>query len=135
MKTLAERFDDKYVTIPETSCWWWIGAQFAHGYGAIASPLERKTLRAHRVSYELHIGPIPDGMVIMHSCDNPSCVNPEHLVAGPQGDNVRDCVAKGRHYESKKTHCKRGHEFTEANTYWKNGGRHRECRACWNERG
>lgn len=56
----------------------------------------RHGMPAHRYAYEQAKGPIPDGMVVMHTCDNRKCVNPEHLIVGTQSDNMRDCVAKGR---------------------------------------
>lgn len=64
------------------------------GYGQIMQ--FGKMLAAHRVSFELHYGPIPLGMFICHSCDNPSCVNPEHLFIGTNKDNQQDAISKGR---------------------------------------
>lgn len=78
----------------EGGCWIWTGGKFRRGYGALWDG--SKTWYAHRLSYELHKGPIPPGAVIMHACDTRSCVNPEHLVAGTQRDNIRDAVTKGR---------------------------------------
>jgi hypothetical protein len=71
--------------------------------------------------------------VICHRCDNPVCVNPDHLFDGSQLENLLDCVRKGRHKGKSQTHCKHGHEFTPENTYlWKN---HRHCRTCMRQRG
>jgi hypothetical protein len=91
----------------------------------------------HRVAWELEHGPIPDGMLILHRCDNPACWAPEHLFLGTQADNVRDMHAKGRHYAApKRSHCAAGHEFTPGNTRITKQG-WQECRACkkvWNRR-
>lgn len=101
-------------------------------YGVIGRRIDGKTrtFKAHRVVYEYLHGPIPDGMVVMHTCDNPPCVRPDHLRLGTQGDNLRDMIAKGRRVtaQEKRTHCPRGHEYTEQNTYVHNNSR--QCRTC-----
>ena len=93
-KTLQERFDDKYTPEPNTGCWLWFGATAGNGYGHIWTGTT--TERAHRVSYELHKGNIPEGLELMHSCDCRHCVNPDHLTPGTRSDNVRDMHGKGR---------------------------------------
>jgi hypothetical protein len=101
-RPLAERFWPKVVK--SDGCWLWVGAKFERGYGCIVAggpringrPAERRHLYAHRVSYELSVGPIPDGLYVCHHCDNPPCVNPSHLFLGTATDNNRDREAKGR---------------------------------------
>lgn len=80
------------------SCWPWTGQLHKDGYGLISTSRPNKRARlAHRVAYEIMIGPIPDGLNVLHSCDNPPCCNAyEHLFLGTQADNVADCIAKGR---------------------------------------
>jgi hypothetical protein len=93
--SLHERFLAK---IKKTDCCWeWIGPKRPNGYGQIQEGgVGSRNISAHRLSYEMHKGPIPDGLVVMHSCDNPSCVNPDHLSVGTYRENTADMIAKGR---------------------------------------
>lgn len=75
-------------------CWEWIAGKGRDGYGSIRS--KGKSVGAHRVSWEIHNGPILGGLLVCHKCDNPPCVNPDHLFLGTQRDNAKDSVAKGR---------------------------------------
>jgi hypothetical protein len=75
-------------------CWQWLGGRFGSGYGLVY--VWGKNLRAHRYSWELHNGPVPDGLRVMHNCDNRLCVNPAHLSLGTDVDNIHDMMAKGR---------------------------------------
>lgn len=95
-RPLSERFFEKVQKTD--NCWIWTAA-LRKGYGSITKPNAGKTsgkLYAHRVSFEIHIGPIPEGMKVLHRCDNPKCVNPSHLFLGTSKDNSLDMVAKGR---------------------------------------
>lgn len=82
---------------------------------------------AHRFAFYITNLYFPE--VVMHKCDNRICVNPHHLEGGTQKENMKDMVARGRHYYASKTHCIHGHEFTEENIYRRKDGT-RECRAC-----
>lgn len=79
---------------PTPTCWLWEGTINSDGYGSFR--LGDRTVKVHRLSYELCYGPIPNSLYIMHKCDNPRCVNPEHLAAGTQKQNMQDAVAKKR---------------------------------------
>lgn len=82
------------MNVTESGCWEWTGPKRKTGYGVIGR--NGKSALTHRVAYELARGPVPAGMCVCHSCDNPACINPAHLWIGTQGDNRRDCAAKGR---------------------------------------
>lgn len=92
--SLSDRFHAAY-TKEENGCWIWRKALSSMGYGAIQLGVG-VTGKAHRISWELANGPIPEGMYVMHSCDTPACVNPDHLSIGTVADNSRDMVARGR---------------------------------------
>ena len=100
MESLLNRFLAKINIDSETGCWLWTAATLPGGYGSIGSEGGRKgkTLRAHRVAWELYRGPIPTGrhVLVLHKCDAPRCVNPDHLFLGHDADNAKDMKAKGR---------------------------------------
>lgn len=124
--------------INERGCWVWQGfVQKSrgmehlwpeYGYGEMAYRGGKK--RVHRLAWSLTRGPIPAGMVAMHTCDNTRCCNPDHVKLGTPKENSRDASIKGRSDRQWQTHCKRGHEFTEANTYYSRGHAGRQCRTC-----
>lgn len=117
----------------ENGCLVWTGAlDGAFGYGRVVISGTRSTANAHRWIYEQTNGPIPPGLVVRHKCDNPPCVDLDHLELGTYADNAHDRDSRGRHAGTKKTHCKHGHEFTPENTYVNKNG-HRLCRACGRE--
>jgi len=90
--TTEERFWEKVDK--SGSCWIWTASTNGRGYGKFR--ISGKYATVHRISYEMHKGPIPAEMVVMHSCDNRLCVNPDHLNVGTHADNVKDKVTKGR---------------------------------------
>lgn len=90
---LKERFERAYK-VEASGCWIWKQAISRNGYGRIG--LNYKNLYAHRVSYELNIGAIPNKLSVLHKCDNRKCVNPEHLFLGTQKDNIQDMIKKQR---------------------------------------
>ena len=114
-------------------CWTWTASCNKWGYGQFR--LNGRCVLAHRAAYVFEHGPIPDGLFVMHLCDNPPCVNPAHLTLGTHTDNMADMKAKGRspRSEVRVTCCPQGHPYDEDNTYMTPDGR-RNCRACSRER-
>lgn len=97
MDAEADRFMGHVTPEPNSGCWLWTGAVADErwSYGMFRTK-QRRTVRAHRRSFELFRGAIPSGKMVLHRCDVPSCVNPEHLFIGDAADNARDMSAKGR---------------------------------------
>lgn len=92
---MAERFWEKVRVRGPDDCWLWT-ASLQKGYGQIGIKGQRAPGKAHRVSWGLHHGPIPEGAEVLHTCDNPPCVNPRHLFLGSQTANLEDMTGKGR---------------------------------------
>ena len=92
---LRQFLADNSMPVPEAGCHIWLGALDADGYGQVG--FRGKNMRAHRVSYLLNVGPLEPGMVIMHRCDTPACINPKHLLQDTSQANTADRDAKGRH--------------------------------------
>lgn len=100
-KTLKQRFEAKYKINPVTGCWDWVASSTrGNGYGEFK--VNGRALSSHRVSYELYVAPITNGLQVLHTCDNRKCVNPNHLFLGTHADNMADKVAKGRQAKGDK---------------------------------
>ncbi len=98
-KPIEDRFWAKVVKGQPGECWGWSGCCNTTGlpYGSLSLPgREAGSVPAHRFSWELHNGPIPRGLMVLHTCDNPPCANPDHLLLGTHADNMADRNAKGR---------------------------------------
>jgi len=125
--------DEKFfscVKYSATGCWNWLGTIGLKGYGQFS--YKGESTRTHRWSYKYFIGPIGK-LHICHHCDNRKCVNPFHLFRGTRSDNMSDCVAKGRHSNTKKKVCIHGHSLSGKNLYITAAGK-RACIACRRKR-
>jgi hypothetical protein len=135
MGNLVQRFFEK-VTFPVTDrgCLEFTGCVNEKGYGLFS--VKNRSRLAHRVSWSLLRGDIPAGMALLHSCDNPRCVNIDHLSIGTRAENNADMIRKGRmragEHQRARTKCAKGHPYDSANTAVDDNG-YRRCRACSSE--
>jgi hypothetical protein len=90
----AKTFDVLFIPEPNSGCWLWIGTTLSNGYGTVC--IDTKNILAHRHSWQVHRGEIPKGLSVLHRCDTPACVNPDHLFLGTHTDNMQDMVRKER---------------------------------------
>ena len=138
MQTLSEKQIKGFWarTAPAANgCIEWQSYRDPKGYGRYHAAGHTTSVGAHRVAFKLATCQDPGALLVCHRCDNPSCVNPEHLFLGTALENNHDCIAKGRSISpvaannAAKTHCQYGHEFNALNTYTYPDGR-RACRQC-----
>jgi len=128
--TVERRFWDKVHPCPNTGCWLWGGAIITSGYGHIGVPKSEfpcGTKRAHRVSYEIHKGKIPENTVLDHLCRVRHCVNPDHLEAVPHRENIRRGFGHAAD-KMRRTECRKGHPYDTVRVY--EDGPHRSCSTC-----
>lgn len=123
---MIDRFISKLKRNGE--CLEWTASTDTSGYGLFK--VKNKLMKAHRFSYQTFVGEIPDGMYVMHKCDNRICVLPSHLQLGTHQDNMDDKVRKGRQNNGRlnNTHCPKGHPYSGENLFYDEGAR--RCRIC-----
>jgi hypothetical protein len=117
IRPLIERFQEKHAVDLDTGCWVWVASAKTRGYGAVTVSHEHGTMLAHRLSYLIHVGRIPDGMELDHLCRNRACVNPEHLEPVTTAENGR----RARPFRQKPTHCPQGHAYAEHGRLYPSG--------------
>lgn len=115
----------------DSGCWHFTGYINKAGYGQIK--IINNVIHAHRASWILHNGHVPSGLLVCHKCDNPKCVNPDHLFLGTHKDNAIDMVIKGRHRMTvygQPEYCERGHRLNEVGFKYYPNKQWRACNAC-----
>lgn len=124
-KPILDRLADKFTVGDD--CWKWTASLNSNGYGQLWDPEVGRARGAHRIVYEMMVGPIPDGLTLDHLCRNRTCVRPDHLEPVTNRENILRGESPSASH-AKKTHCPRGHEYTPENTY--QYARGRQCRTC-----
>lgn len=123
-----QRFEDKYMPEPNSGCWLWIGAIVPSKAGLFRGNFSfgGRPILAHRASYAMHFGSFDPSLHVCHSCDTPSCVNPDHLWLGTHGDNMADMVKKGRTRQARYPEQARqiGRRSGKMNTWMKGRNRY-----------
>lgn len=130
VSSLERRFNALHMPEPNSGCWIWLGADNGKGYGQVAISRSRP-VSAHRASWIVNRGAPLSGLLVLHHCDNRSCVNPDHLYLGTYSDNRRDMLLRGKwkHPYSKRLTCSKGHHYSDYGfTTSKDGAR--VCREC-----
>lgn len=112
-ETIEHMLERKSIRIPWSGCQIWMGCVSSKGYGWVGIFKTNKRMTVHRLSWILKNGSIPDGMHVLHKCDVPSCINPDHLFLGTNNDNVADRVRKGRSGSPKGENCHKARLTTE----------------------
>jgi HNH endonuclease len=135
MKPVSDHEFWARIKVMPNGCWHYTGKPNKGGYCHVR--IRGVVTGAHRHAYRLAKGEIPAGMEVMHSCDNPPCINPEHLELGTHAKNIKDAWDRGliprtgKAGRPKQTHCKNGHPLKAGNIYWSDLN-HRGCRTCRN---
>jgi hypothetical protein len=129
---IPDRIRKRIIIDSDTGCWIWTKAMNSKGYGSVR--FMGRVVGAHRLVFELLIGPVPSGMELHHKCENRLCCNPGHLSILSLSEHRRRHTR--RYPNGEKTHCINGHPFSESNTWleWANGKPQRHCRICNKER-